>query len=160
MRSNPNAPRTRPRQAATPPGPAPPAACLPPPPPPPVLTLPAPHRRWREGADPGDASRGAPTSVLVRCEGLDGIFYPLDNAIEFEGAVLGPTEFEKRAGRGMSRNWRKSIFVVENGRAAMQARAGGDVGLWAAQGGECCMPRATCRSLVRGLWERREKFSR
>lgn len=80
-----------------------------------------PALRWREGMDTGDNSR-IPTSVSVRCEALEGIFYPLDNAVEVDGTLLGPTEFEKRAGRGMSRNWRKSIFVLENGSATMQAR--------------------------------------
>lgn len=71
-------------------------------------------------------------SVDVSCDGLRGTFHatgPEEHLVELadgSGTRLPPGEFEKRAGRSASRNWRKSIYVSDGQRSCQ-------IGVWLAE---------------------------
>ena len=71
-------------------------------------------------------------SVDVTCDGLRGTFHatgPEEHLVELadgSGTRLPPGEFEKRAGRSASRNWRKSIYVSDGQRSCQ-------IGVWLAE---------------------------
>lgn len=50
--------------------------------------------------------------VAVRCCGLTGVFLLDTSQVVCDGVIMAPTAFERRAGMGHAKKWRRSILVA------------------------------------------------